>query len=88
MSVGAEVKRLWCTCGKAACRGCGIVILSMGIAAGGVVHGIHPAVLTPGSGESPHTENHMDTHQVREPPNVSVSTASTTVFHTELPHNR
>jgi hypothetical protein len=79
MSVVSDVKSLWSRCGKDACRCAGVFILSFGIAAGGMAHSMHPAVL-PGQGEPPHTEHQMDTRQTTELPKLSASTASTIVF--------
>jgi hypothetical protein len=87
MSVGSDMKDFCHRCGKVACRGCGILILSGTLFVVGLAHYMHHAVL-PGQGHQPHTEHQMDTRQVREPQKLSVATTSTTVFRAVLPHGR
>jgi hypothetical protein len=80
MGVTFHFKKVCCHCGKVFCS----CLLSIGIAIAGLSHTMHPVVLTPTQGEPPHTENQMDTRQVREPPKLSTSTASTVVYRATL----
>jgi hypothetical protein len=69
---------------KDLCHRCGEVLCSCLLAGSmliaGLGHTMPHVVLAPNPGEPPHTEQEMDTRQLREPPNRSVATTSTTVF--------